>query len=68
MLGDKSLFLSKTFWGAIVAAASAFAGIFGVSVSPDEQQALIGGLTALGTLFGTIMAIYGRKTATKRIR
>ena len=65
----KSLFASKTFWGAIIAGASGLAAaIFGVTVAPEEQEAIIAGVTAVGAVSGTVLAIIGRIRAAKAIK
>ena len=63
----KSIFASKTFWGAIVAALSGMAGIFGVDVSGPEQEAIVSGIAAVGVAVGTVIAIVGRMKADKRV-
>ena len=65
--GTKSLFASKTFWGAIIAAACGIAGIFGKQIAPDEQASLIDGAASVGVLIGTVVAIVGRMRATTKI-
>lgn len=65
----KSLWQSKTFWGAIIAGASGLAAaVFGVTVAPEEQEAIIGGVTAVGAVVGTVLAIIGRIKASKAIK
>lgn len=67
MEDKKSLFASKTFWGAILAGGSALLGIFGVEVSEGEKNAILEGATAVGAVVGTLVAIWGRFKASKRI-
>ena len=67
MDGSKSIFASKTFWGALLAGASALLGIFGVDVAEGEKAALIEGVTAVGAVVGTLLAIYGRFKANSKI-
>lgn len=83
MNGTKSIFLSLTFWGAIIAVLSAVAGIFGFSVDAADQATLSdlangvagnvaahnwGGIIAgIGSAFGGLVAIYGRIVASKTV-
>lgn len=63
----KSLFASKTFWGAIIAAGAGLAGIFGGSVTAEEQSAIVNGISGVGVVIGTIIAIVGRIKANKKV-
>lgn len=65
--GTKSLFSSRTFWGAIVAAACGIAGIFGAEVTGVEQTAIVDGVSGVGVVIGTVIAIIGRMKATKKV-
>lgn len=64
----KSLFESKTFWGAILAMASGIGGLFGYTFGAEEQQVVMQAVSAIGTGIGSIIAVYGRVTATKMIK
>ncbi len=64
MTGSKTLFTSKTFWGAIVTAVISIAGIFGFSTEGIDGTAIATALSVLGT---TGVTIYGRITADKSI-
>jgi len=63
----KNVFASKTIWGVIIAALPGILKIFGIDVAPgfsEHAQALIdGGIT----LFGSLLAFWGRITATKSL-
>lgn len=63
----KSILLSKTFWGAILAGVSALFGVFGVEISGAEQAILVDSVATVGAVLGTVTAIYGRLRAEKRI-
>ena len=51
---------SRIIWMQIVGAVAALLGVAGHALSPDEQQNLVSGLTALATLVVTVMTIYHR--------
>jgi hypothetical protein len=70
----KSLFKSKTFWGAIIAIVASLARLFGFEITAADQQELLSmydqALAAwdkIAVVVGGVMAIYGRITATSRI-
>jgi hypothetical protein len=70
----KSLFASRTVWGAAVAIAAALAGALGFSVAPTDQAAalslvdqILGEWDRIATIAGAALALYGRVKATRRI-
>ena len=63
----KSLFASKTFWGALVAVAAGVIGLFGYAVTPEDQAWLVDSIAAAGAIVGGLVAVYGRVKASKRI-
>lgn len=63
----KSLFASKTFWGAMIAVVAGVAGMFGYAMIPADQATLVDGLTSFAAFIGGAFAIYGRIRATKQI-
>lgn len=72
MAGTKLIWLSKTFWGAVVMLVSTVLMVFGVvDINPEEQAVMldkiIGFLTIGADLVGFILVIVGRITATKKI-
>lgn len=67
-MGTKSIFASKTFWGAIIMAASPMLGIFGVELSDGERTVLTDGLTVIGTAIGAVLTIVGRIKAKQPIK
>ena len=67
MNGTKGLLASKTFWGSIIAGGAGLLGAFGVSIGEEERAALTTGITAIGTLVGVVLAIYGRVKADTKI-
>ncbi|MBO9419170.1 hypothetical protein J7481_06660 [Labrenzia sp. R4_2] len=74
MTETKSLFCSKTFWGAAVAVLGALAGLFGLEMSAADQaeltslaNQLLGIWDSLVVIAGALLAIYGRVTARQKI-
>ncbi|MGS4886109.1 hypothetical protein [Roseibium sp. MB-4] len=74
MNSTKSLFKSKTFWGAVIAIVASLAGLFGFEITATDQQDLIGlydqalaAWDSIAVVAGGLLAIYGRVTATSRI-
>lgn len=63
----KSLFASKTFWGALVALVGGIGAIFGYTIAPADQTALITDLSGVASAIGSVIAIYGRAVASKKI-
>jgi hypothetical protein len=74
MNSTKSLFKSKTFWGAVIAIVASLAGLFGFEITASDQQDLISmydqalaAWDSIAVVVGGLLAIYGRVTATSRI-
>ena len=63
----KSIFASKTFWGAVLAVAGGIAGIWGYTITPEDQQYLVEGGATVVTLVGGVIAVIGRMKASKKI-
>ncbi len=67
----KPWYASKTIWGAIVTIVSLLLSLKGIQIDEKTKQLLIdqgtAAVTAVGTLIGSIMAIYGRIKAEKKI-
>lgn len=65
----KSIFLSKTVWGAVIAASPAILALFGYRVS--DSAAFTSGaedvVNSVVTLVGAAVAVYGRLVATKNL-
>jgi hypothetical protein len=60
----KSLFASKTFWGAISGLIVSALSIFKIKLLAEDVQPL---LEALGALISAILVIWGRFTAKKQV-
>jgi hypothetical protein len=67
MEGFKGFFESKAVWGGIVALAGAGTGALHYSVSPADAANAVELFTAIATAAGSLIAIYGRVVATKKI-
>lgn len=63
----KNWWQSKAIWGGIISLVSLVAGVFGFTLGPEDQAALVGvAVTVVGGI-GTVLAIVGRVTAKKAI-
>ncbi len=67
MEGMKSIFASKTFWGAIIAVGAGVAGVFHYAISAEDQAQLVDIVAGVGAGVGGLIAIWGRVTASKQI-
>ena len=63
----KTLFSSKTFWGAFVAILASALSLFGYQTGAADQAELINTISSLAGAAGGLFAIYGRIVASKRI-
>jgi hypothetical protein len=63
----KTLFSSKTFWGAFVAILAGALSLFGYHLAEADQVELINSISGLAASAGGLIAIYGRIVASKRI-
>ena len=63
----KSLLTSKTFWGGVIALLAGVLGIFGYTLLPEDQAALVDGVAAAAAAVGGVIAIWGRVKASKKI-
>ena len=65
---EKNALQSTTIISSLVAAGATILNLFGIAeVAPQEQEAIVEGLTALVALGGTIGAIYGRVKAKHKL-
>lgn len=65
---SKSIWMSKTFWGAAVAGFAAIASIFGKNISPELQGSITETVLSLISVGGAILAAWGRKVADTKIK
>ena len=63
----KSWWASRTVWGGLIALIAGVLGVFGYTLLPSDQAALIDGGSALAASLGGIIAIWGRVKASKRL-
>lgn len=68
MYDTKSLFASKAIWGGAVALLAGGATLLGYTVDAESQASIVNLITGAASLVGGLMAVWGRITATKRIR
>jgi hypothetical protein len=61
-MDSKSIFASKTFWGAVLAVAAPIAGQFGLTLDVE------GWSNDIVSLLGAAIVIWGRWTATKPVK
>ncbi len=67
MTDVKSLFASKTIWGAVIALLAGGLSLLGYQLAPADQAELVNLASGLGAALGGAVAIYGRVVASKRI-
>lgn len=67
MEGWKSIFASRTFYGALVAILGGLGGLFGYQFAPEDQTTLVETISGIAALVGGVLAIWGRVRATKAI-
>jgi len=64
----KPWWASKTVWGGLVTLLAVVLGVFGYSITPEDQKQLVEILSQIGASVGAVIAIYGRIVATKRLK
>ncbi len=67
MIEEKPWYLSKTIWGALIAVVASLLGALGVRIGLGDQQQIADAMVQLVTAGGSLLAIYGRLTATETI-
>ena len=64
---NKPWYESKAVVGGVVAVVAGIAGIMGVAINPDDQEAIVATVTAVGSAVGGALAVYGRIKASQPI-
>lgn len=64
MIEEKPWYESKTIWGSLVAVAAALSAALGMSIDQATQNELSSVLVQLTGAAGSLLAIYGRLSAT----
>ena len=67
LAGHKSIFKSKTFWGAGIAMISGLANLLGFTVTEDDQRVALAIATDAGVVLGSLLAFYGRVKASQKV-
>lgn len=65
---SKKWYQSKTVIGSVVTLIAMVLGIFGFGIGAEDQVALVNIIVGAGGFLGTILAIYGRVKASKKIK
>ena len=65
--GTKSIWASKTVWAGLVAVIAGVAGIWGYSISPEDQSSIVEIVLAVAAAVGGAGAIVGRIKASKAV-
>lgn len=63
----KNVFTSKTIWGSVIALLGVAANMAGYNVTSADQSSIAEAITLLMQAGGSLLAIYGRVVATKKI-
>ncbi len=64
---NKSWWQSKTVWGGIIAFVAGIAGAFGIDIPGTEQAAISEAVYAVAVGVGSLLAVYGRLKANRKI-
>ena len=63
----KPWYASRTIWGSIIALIAAVASAFGVEIDQHMQSTVVESALQLVAIGGSIVAVFGRMTATTMI-
>lgn len=63
----KPWYASRTIWGSIIALLAAVASAFGVEIDQQMQTTFIESVLQLVAIGGSMLAVFGRMTATTQI-
>ena len=65
--GTEKWWQSRSVWGSVVAFVALVVSFFGLTVAPEDQEMLVGGIVAVVGAVGAAIGVWGRVRATKRI-
>lgn len=64
----KHWYLSKTIWGAILAMVASIFQVAGLQIGLADQSAVADAAVSIAGALGSLIAVYGRVTATTAIK
>jgi hypothetical protein len=67
LAGMKGFFESKAVWGGIAALAGSVLGLGHYTLSPTDATQAVDLVVSMTTAIGSLLAIYGRVVASKKI-
>ncbi len=67
MTNTKPWYTSKTIWGSLIAMIAGISGAFGFELDASIQTGLVDGVLKVVAAAGSLLAIYGRLSATNAI-
>ncbi len=65
---NKNWYTSKTIWAGVVTIAASALGFFGFQLDADSQAGVTEFILTIVTAISGLVAIYGRVTATKKVK
>jgi hypothetical protein len=68
MEDDKQWYMSKTVWGALLALGASVLQFTGIQVGAVDQSTIADSAVSIAGAVGSLIAVYGRVTATSTIR
>jgi hypothetical protein len=68
MEDDKQWYLSKTVWGALLALGASVLQFTGIQVGAADQSSIADSAVAIAGAVGSLIAVYGRVSATSAIK
>jgi len=68
MDGIKSFFESKAVWGGIIGLVGSTVGLGHYTLTPADAASAVQAATSIATGIGSLLAIYGRVVASKKIK
>ncbi len=67
MTNSKPWYTSKTIWGSLIAMIAGIGSAFGFEIDPQSQAGLVDSILKLVSAAGSLLAVYGRFSATQPI-